>query len=436
MFWLLGCLIAPRDYAVLVAQAQDADGDGQRALEFGGLDCDDQAAETYSGAPEQCDGLDNDCDQDVDEDIDGLPVFYPDADTDGFGDQDSGVSACDAPPGFVAEGGDCDDANSAVRPGEMEVCGNGWDDNCDGISSSCWLETVDYTESIEWGASELGNVEILVWGARDGEIWIGEEGKGVSRLDFTGEVLSQTNLPEWRHEFGASADAGVAFASNEGVCWFDASTNEVEWESCGRFLMESVPIQVGTVTCGGDSSFGCAWEFEQNPVVLALGFDAAGRGVWTGSSTHLGLAEGPVTSIFTETQIRSESAAGDTLTLPNTPTSLCLLNQAVVWADAEGTHLTSAAGQTDLLTQTTGTLSCMEAGSEYVLIIPPSNDQVEVVNLSGFGDPAWGAPLVVTLPESDELLVNKVTLAQESGQAYLFIAHGTELRRLELGLGL
>jgi hypothetical protein len=78
----------------------------------------------------------------------------------------------------------------------------------------------------------------------------------------------------------------------------------------------------------------------------------------------------------------------------------------------------------------------MEEGSEYVLIIPPSNDRVEVVNLSGFGDPAWGASLVVTLPGADVLLANKATLAAEAGQAYLFIAHGTELRRMELGLGL
>jgi hypothetical protein len=40
----------------------DADGDGHDALEFGGDDCDDTRANVYPGAPEGCDGLDQDCD--------------------------------------------------------------------------------------------------------------------------------------------------------------------------------------------------------------------------------------------------------------------------------------------------------------------------------------------------------------------------------------
>ena len=36
MFLLLGCLTTPSDYDGLLARAQDADGDGFAALEYGG----------------------------------------------------------------------------------------------------------------------------------------------------------------------------------------------------------------------------------------------------------------------------------------------------------------------------------------------------------------------------------------------------------------
>ncbi len=57
--------------------------------------------------------------------------FYRDADGDGHGDSSEVVEACAAPEGYVADGGDCDDANAAVYPGATEVC-NGVDDDCDG----------------------------------------------------------------------------------------------------------------------------------------------------------------------------------------------------------------------------------------------------------------------------------------------------------------
>lgn len=83
---------------------EDVDGDTYCVPD----DCDDTNPDTFPGAPEVCDGKDNDCDGSV-------PVIESDADKDG-------VTAC---------GGDCDDNNAAVKPGATEIC-DGKDNNCDG----------------------------------------------------------------------------------------------------------------------------------------------------------------------------------------------------------------------------------------------------------------------------------------------------------------
>lgn len=46
--------------------APDADGDGFLSIEMGGEDCDDQDAEIWPGADEWCDGVDSDCDGQID----------------------------------------------------------------------------------------------------------------------------------------------------------------------------------------------------------------------------------------------------------------------------------------------------------------------------------------------------------------------------------
>ncbi len=96
-------------------------------------DCDDLDADINPDADEVCDGLDNDCDGSTDEDsASGLSDWYADADGDGYGDDDTVVSACDAPSGYVAIGGDCDDTDAAYNPGATESCTTRVDYNCDG----------------------------------------------------------------------------------------------------------------------------------------------------------------------------------------------------------------------------------------------------------------------------------------------------------------
>jgi hypothetical protein len=96
----------------------DADGDGHYtpgSCDTPNDDCDDGNAGRYPGNPETCDGIDNDCDGQID---DGLSA---DADGDGHFTPGSCLIPAD----------DCDDGNASRYPGNPEVC-DGTDNDCDG----------------------------------------------------------------------------------------------------------------------------------------------------------------------------------------------------------------------------------------------------------------------------------------------------------------
>jgi MYXO-CTERM domain-containing protein len=106
----------------------DDDGDGYSTCSG---DCNDSDSTVYTGAPEVCDGLDQDCDGQADEDFD--------ADSDGFLTDDV-VAACDTivplPPL------DCDDTNAALNPVADEAC-DGVDNDCDGLTDELFDADAD-----------------------------------------------------------------------------------------------------------------------------------------------------------------------------------------------------------------------------------------------------------------------------------------------------
>jgi len=108
-----------------------------------GNDCDDSDGDTYPGAAERCDEIDNDCDGEVDEDV--LFEWYADADGDGYGDLDSAYAVCDPPPGYVDNADDCDDTNAAALPGGEEVCDEA-DNDCNGLVDE-GVTTTWYTDT-------------------------------------------------------------------------------------------------------------------------------------------------------------------------------------------------------------------------------------------------------------------------------------------------
>ncbi len=105
--------------------ATDGDGDGHTD----DVDCDDGDAEVFPGAEERCNGVDDDCDGELDEDVG--TTWYPDGDGDGYAGEGGALLACEAPGGYLATAEDCDDDDASIHPGAGERC-NGVDDDCDG----------------------------------------------------------------------------------------------------------------------------------------------------------------------------------------------------------------------------------------------------------------------------------------------------------------
>ena len=170
----------------------DADRDGQDSSTYGGFDCGDDDASVSFGNPDSWyDGVDSDCggEDDFDRDADGyvrdedfgLPTLYaPSAGTLPAGDcadgdpfanpgvtdvwYDGVDSDCGGEDDYDADSdgyvesvywrrgttyvagsgrlprGECDDDNALANPAEIEVCGDGFDNDCDSTGNGCRME--------------------------------------------------------------------------------------------------------------------------------------------------------------------------------------------------------------------------------------------------------------------------------------------------------
>jgi uncharacterized protein (TIGR03382 family) len=109
---------------------QDVDGDGQMACEG---DCDDGDAGRHSGADELCNGIDDDCN-------DTLPPSERDIDEDGYApcqgdcnDNSADLNPKDTDGDDVSTcDGDCNDGDPLILPGAAEQC-DGIDNNCNDV---------------------------------------------------------------------------------------------------------------------------------------------------------------------------------------------------------------------------------------------------------------------------------------------------------------
>jgi predicted outer membrane repeat protein len=155
LWWALAAGCAGKEEPQQPAGQADLDADGVLAAQ----DCDDQDETVYPGAEERCDGVDQDCDGEIDEDAVDAETFFEDADGDGAGLYGSPRALCESEPGWAEEGGDCDDQDPARSPDAPELC-NGVDDDCNPTTA----------EVANIGGADFATVAEAIEAAVDGEV--------------------------------------------------------------------------------------------------------------------------------------------------------------------------------------------------------------------------------------------------------------------------
>ncbi|MGE6763898.1 MopE-related protein [Corallococcus interemptor] len=174
-------------------------------------DCNDNNANVRPGAPEVCDGLDNNCDGTQDnlpfeacttsdtqcagkKVCDGtqgatkceatvpVPTWYPDGDGDDYGSDAGTVKTCVDPNGgavkYVNADGDCDDGNPFIHANAPERC-DSQDNNCNGSTdenNACPANAPRWDRGFVGGDVNRTWLAVSTYG--DAGVWIAGENSG------------------------------------------------------------------------------------------------------------------------------------------------------------------------------------------------------------------------------------------------------------------
>ena len=250
----------------------DADQDGYPAS----VDCDDNNSYVWPGAPELCDKLDNDCDDEVDEPPLADIAWYPDADNDGYGTEEGVIYGCEPLPGTSIHPGDCDDNNPGIHPGALI---DGYDADCDGRTEWRVQIIISVVESYRLCVDSEDNIigtDTLWESAETWDVWldsglhtIGFRGVGGStkaKQKLTGAMLdiSISNGTAWwtnnNWRFDPSPEADLT--SREG--WSSPGFDDEHWGIARDFGSWGVPPWGSLPIELEDSA--ASWIWDDSPV--------------------------------------------------------------------------------------------------------------------------------------------------------------------------
>lgn len=330
-------------------------------------DCDDADAnisplaqeDCGTTVDEDCDGTQNAIDTAVLEPKDCL-LFYTDFDQDGFGSNEDMICACQADELYsLLVGGDCNDQLTSVNPNQDEICGDGWDNNCDDSANGCGYTNEDILSedvsvvggnSQAYAGTQVGLAPLLP-DAHTSVLIHNIRANGMNYVDlFDAETL-------WMNQESVSVSDAVASVTGSTVSNFGRVfvTGDVTGDQVVDLVVSASDLSVdGQISVGG-------WYLFEGPI----------RGV---RSTGSALISGVGTN--------AEDALGSALSIVGTD----------VWAGAPGSDQGALDAGVVEIWSAEGILNGQIFGHEPSMRFGASISQSADVNGDGLGDVAVGAP--------------------------------------------
>ncbi len=196
------------------ADLTDVDGDGYDGYEVGGGDCDDDKPDVHPNAEETCDGVDADCDGQLElwgeSDADGDGWVYCQGDCD---DLDASLTPADADgDSYSTCQGDCDDADASVNPSVAEIA-DGLDNDCDGtVDEGIIVCTITVP-------TDHTTIQAAIDASENGDVVCVNAGTYVENIDFTGKAIEVRGVDGRALTVidGDAAGPVVTIASSEGA---------------------------------------------------------------------------------------------------------------------------------------------------------------------------------------------------------------------------